>query len=70
MKSWKTTSGGIAQILAAACAIFNKFKSTGLLTIDGVDMALILGGLGLIFARDNNVSSEQAGADTTKPKDN
>lgn len=62
MKSWKTTSGGIAQILGAVCNIFNKYKTVGLLTIDPVDMALLLGGLGMIFARDNNVSSEAAGA--------
>lgn len=70
MKSWKTTSGGAAQIIGAICSIFNSYKTSGLLNVTPIDMALLLGGLGMIFARDNNVSSEQAGADTTKPTEN
>lgn len=68
MKSWKTTSGGIAQIIGAVCNIFNNYKTVGLLTVSPVDMALLLGGAGMIFARDNNVSSEEVNAGKHQPE--
>lgn len=64
MKSWKTTLTGIAAILtavgAALTAIFDNNPNT---TIDvAVTASAIMAGIGLIFARDNNVTSEDAGA--------
>ena len=64
MKSWKTTVTGVATILtavgAALTAMFDNDPST---TIDiAVTIAAVMSGIGLIFARDNNVTSEQAGA--------
>lgn len=63
MKSWKTTVGGVGSILAGLGTIA-KLVSTGNYSGDGIVAAigLITGGFGLIFARDNNVSSEAAGA--------
>lgn len=63
MKSWKTTSAGILMICAAlthlAFAIINKTVSEG--EVMGVCTAVV-GGLGLIVARDNDKSSEDVGA--------
>jgi hypothetical protein len=64
MKSWKTTLTGIAAILtavgAALTAIFDNNPNT---TIDvAVTASAVMAGIGLIFARDNNVTSEDAGA--------
>jgi hypothetical protein len=61
--SWKTTLLGVFALLGAICA-------AGTALLDGnpetaPDFASILSGLtglGLIFARDNDVSSEDAGA--------
>jgi hypothetical protein len=57
MKSWKTTLGGLALVICQVGAVIwpeyaGKFTSIG----------SILGGAGLIAARDNNVTSEKAGA--------
>lgn len=64
MKSWKTTVTGVAAILtavgAALTALFDNDPNT---TLDvTVTASAIMAGIGLIFARDNNVSSEDAGA--------
>lgn len=64
MKSWKTTVTGIAAVLtavgAALTALFDNDPNT---TLDiTVTASAIMAGIGLIFARDNNVSSEDAGA--------
>jgi hypothetical protein len=61
--SWKTTSAGILAILGAithvAFAIVHKtLDETAVMTAG----TAIVGGVGLIAARDNNVTSEQAGA--------
>jgi hypothetical protein len=57
MKSWKTTLTGILAIAAAAVGYFKPEWSAALNSL-----AAILGGLGLTAARDNGVTSEQAGA--------
>lgn len=61
MKNWKTTSAGIAMLLSVATHVFNDLKSTGTITLEYTEIATLMGGLGLIFARDFNVSSEQSG---------
>jgi hypothetical protein len=64
MKSWKTTAAGIAAIVAAlATAVGALFDADPLTMPDwGAVGAAIMAGIGLIAARDNNVTSEQAGA--------
>jgi hypothetical protein len=64
MTSWKTTVTGVAAILtavgAALTALFDNDPATN---IDiAVTVAAVMSGIGLIFARDNNVTSEDAGA--------
>lgn len=62
--SWKTTVTGIVAVLSAVTA-------AATLLLDGnpttnpdwtSTIAAVSAGLGLIFARDNKVTSEQAGA--------
>lgn len=61
MKSWKTTVSGIGAILVA---VVNAV--IGIVNGSPVDwtatVAAIMSGIGLIAARDNSVTSEQAGA--------
>ena len=64
MKSWRTTVAGVGTILAsvgfALKAIFDGDPTTN---VDfPVLVAGITAGIGLITARDNKVSSEEAGA--------
>lgn len=64
MKSWKTTlfgAGGLLTVIVTAlCAMFDDNPATN------PDWALVLAAaspcIGLLFARDNKVSSEAAGA--------
>lgn len=64
MMSWKTTTAGIGAILVAVgsamTAMFDNDPST--VPEWGAVVAAIIAGIGLITARDNNVTSEQAGA--------
>lgn len=64
MKSWKTTAAGIAAIVAAlATAVGALFDADPTTLPDwGAVAAAILAGIGLIAARDNDVTSEKAGA--------
>lgn len=63
MKSWKTSLAGVGAILAAVghalAALFDNDPAT-VVQLD-VTIGAILAGVGLIAARDNGVSSEQAG---------
>lgn len=54
--SWKTTSSGILMILGALIGIYYNRANLTPETLM-VAATAILGGIGLIFARDNNVSS-------------
>ena len=64
MTSWKTTTAGIAAIVAAlATAVGALFDADPLSMPDwGAVAAAVMAGVGLIAARDNGVTSEQAGA--------
>lgn len=64
IKSWKTTATGILAIVTALVA-----AAQALVAGHPVDYATlvpaVLAGIGLISARDNNVTSEQAGLKQT-----
>lgn len=63
-KSWKTTVAGIGGILAAVgTGLQAQFDNNPATVPDwGTVIAACTVAFGLIFARDNNVSSEEAGA--------
>ena len=61
--SKKTTIAGIAAILASIVAILNGVVSGDINTVDWASVIpSIAAGVGLVFSRDNSVTSEQAGA--------
>ena len=64
MKSWKTTAAGIAAIVAAiALAISHQFDAAPATVADWTAVITALtAGVGLVLARDNDRTSEQAGA--------
>ena len=64
MKSWKTTLAGIAGVVAAiASAVQAQFDGNPATVPDwGLVGALLATGIGLLLARDNDKTSEQAGA--------
>lgn len=64
MKSWKTTAAGIAAIVAAiALAVSHQFDSDPSTIADWTAVITALtAGVGLVLARDNDKTSEQAGA--------
>lgn len=62
MKSWRTTITGGLTILVAIGAATLQFLNTGALPpLEPVFTTVALG-IGLLFARDNKVTSESAGA--------
>lgn len=63
-KSWKTTAGGIVAILAPIFSAIKLMTDNDPTTNPDWNavMAAVAAGVGLLFARDNNVSSEDAGA--------
>ncbi len=64
MKSWKTTAAGIAAIVAAvALAISHQFDTDPTTVADwSAVITALTAGVGLVLARDNDRTSEQAGA--------
>lgn len=62
--SRKTTIGGIAVLLGAAVMVLRAVASKdGIASLDwGAMIASVSAGIALIKARDNDVTSEQAGA--------
>ena len=62
--SWKTTAAGVAAILAAVAAAARAILDGDPETLVNWEAtaAAVMAGLGLIKARDNDVSSEKAGA--------
>lgn len=66
-KSWKTTSLGVLAILGAVVGIYFKAKGTGL--DEGSIMAAgtaILTGIGLLFSKDGDVTTEPYTAEVKK----
>lgn len=63
MKSWKTSIMGIAALLVAIGSALKALLDGDPTTVVNIDAVIAaLAGLGLLAARDNNVTSEQAGA--------
>jgi hypothetical protein len=61
MTSWKTTVSGIAAIVTTLAGVATAIAND--LPVDwGPVAAAIMFGIGLIMARDNGTTSEQAGA--------
>ena len=63
-RSWKTTVGGVALIAGAAAQIIAALVDSDPTTVANWDLAYaqIAAGVALLFARDNNVTSEEANA--------
>ena len=57
MKSWKTTSTGIVMIAGGLFGLYTIIKSKDVNEVSiTASLTAILGGIGLIFAKDNNVT--------------
>lgn len=63
-KSWKTSLAGIAAILTAGGAALTAITDGNPSTEPDYAalIAAVMAGIGLLFARDNGVTSEEAGA--------
>lgn len=64
MKSWKTTVAGIASIVAAIATALASVLDSDAATVANWDLVVVslTAGLGLVFARDNDKSSQDVGA--------
>lgn len=60
--SWKTTAGGLATALGAACLAAAQMGGPSWLSMLGAALSVFGPALLGVTARDNSVSSEQAGA--------
>ena len=62
MASWRTTAAGIAAILTAVGAAMSALSDNDPQTVPdwGAVIAATIAGVGLRFARDNRVTSEEA----------
>ena len=63
-KSWKTTAAGVAAVIAAVAAAARAILDGDPETLVNWEATIgaAMAGVGLITARDNDVSSEKAGA--------
>jgi hypothetical protein len=63
-KSWKTSLAGIAAVGVVLFAALEMQFDNNPLTVPnwGAVVGAMIAGVGLLFARDNDVSSESAGA--------
>lgn len=64
LPSWRTTLAGLAAAGIAILSVVSAHFDNDPATVPAWDIALgaVIAGIGLIFARDNKVSSEAAGA--------
>lgn len=62
--SWRTTFAGVAAAAIAVLAVVQAYFDNDPSTVPQWEIAIgaVIAGVGLIFARDNKVSSEEAGA--------
>lgn len=68
-KSWKTTTAGILSIAGGLFTLYNAWHSKALNQESLLaSLTAILSGVGLLFARDNDKTSEDVGAVTKEPK--
>lgn len=58
--SWKTTLAGVSAALVAGGAVLEKVSKGEMPTM--IELSALVTAFGLIFARDNAVTSEKAGA--------
>ena len=63
LPSWRTTLAGVAAAGIAVLAVVQAYFDNDPATVPQWEIAIgaIIAGVGLIFARDNKVSSEAAG---------
>ena len=68
--SWRTTATGVLAILAAIATVLKAELDGDPATIAdwGTAVAAVFAGIGLLVARDNKVTSEQAGAAPPTPQ--
>lgn len=66
LANWKTTLAGLAAVVAAFAsdAVCDWIGITDPSSREAVRLKIVavIGGIGLMFARDSNVTSEQSGA--------